>query len=104
MKEPEVGLMRPARILNRVVLPEPDGPSTHKNSRGRTSKVISASACRPPFSFGNTALRLWMVRIGVWDIITFRHCEEEQSDDEAISWSSWGCLRDFDSTESHASR
>src|SRR5215212_4538937 len=72
MNEPAVGGISPARIRRRVVFPEPDGPNTQTNSRGETSKETSSSARSPPLLSGNTALKLWMVRIGVGDIIIYR--------------------------------
>src|SRR5262245_12431087 len=90
MNEPDVGLMRPARILNNVVLPEPDGPSTHTNSRGCTSNVIPPSACSLPFSLGNTALRFWMMRIGVGGMTSSMSLRGRQP--EAISSYARGLL------------
>ena len=58
MNEPEVGGISPARIRSRVVLPEPEGPSTQTNSRGYTSKEIFSNACSPPLLSGNTTVQV----------------------------------------------
>src|SRR5215813_12851044 len=42
--EPESGFSRPAIMRNVVVLPQPDGPSSPKNSPWATSRETSATA------------------------------------------------------------
>src|SRR5438094_3164714 len=42
---PRVGANRPATHLSRVVLPQPDGPTTHANSPSSTLNVRSPTAC-----------------------------------------------------------
>ncbi len=47
---PEVGSSSPAIILRVVVLPQPDGPSSMKNSPSATVKVDSSTAVKSPKS------------------------------------------------------
>src|ERR1700690_15143 len=46
--QPEVGLMRPARIFSLVVFPAAVGPSMAKNSPRGTVRVMPLTATRPP--------------------------------------------------------
>ncbi len=46
--EPEVGLSKPAIILSSVVLPQPEGPSSEKNSPSRMVSDASSSALNVP--------------------------------------------------------
>ena len=46
-----------------VDLPQPDGPTTHKNSRRWVSKLILLSASVEPFPVVNTLLRLSTLRM-----------------------------------------
>ena len=45
---PAVGVSKPAIILSSVVLPQPDGPSSEKNSPSRIDSVASSSALNGP--------------------------------------------------------
>src|SRR2546427_2673441 len=61
---PELGLMRPVRTLMVVVLPAALGPSTAKNSPGRTVRLRPSTATRSPNFFtmwtsSIMALRQW---------------------------------------------
>ena len=42
---PRVGSSRPDMHLSSVVLPQPDGPTTHTNSRSSSEKETSPIAC-----------------------------------------------------------
>src|SRR6516165_12770721 len=48
---PDVCRSRPAMILKKVVLPQPDGPSSTKNSPSRTDRLTPSTAVTPPKSF-----------------------------------------------------
>src|SRR5262245_17823609 len=48
---PEVCRSRPAMTLKKVVLPQPDGPSSTKNSPSRTDRLTPSTAVTPPKSF-----------------------------------------------------
>ena len=45
---PESGKSKPATAISRVVLPDPDGPSSARNSPGLTSIVTSLTATTLP--------------------------------------------------------
>ena len=45
---PELGSSSPARIRTRVDLPQPDGPTTQRNSRRCVTKLMSFSASVSP--------------------------------------------------------
>ena len=45
---PDVGISRPARIRSVVLLPEPDGPSSAKNSPGSILKSTPFRALKVP--------------------------------------------------------
>jgi hypothetical protein len=49
--DPAVWVRRPLAIFSKVLLPQPDGPTTLTNSPGRTSKLTSSTAWVPS---GNT--------------------------------------------------
>ena len=46
--EPLVGLSKPAIMRSSVVLPQPDGPSSEKNSPSRMVSEASSSALNAP--------------------------------------------------------
>ena len=46
--EPESGVSKPAIILNTVVFPEPEGPSSVKNSPGLISRSTPSTAFTAP--------------------------------------------------------
>src|SRR5688572_22636849 len=48
---PNVGTSNPASIRSKVVLPQPDGPSSEKNSPRLMSKLTSSTARTGPNSF-----------------------------------------------------
>src|SRR3954453_1854011 len=45
---PRLGGVKPAAMLRRVVLPEPEGPRRARNSPGATSSVTSCNATTDP--------------------------------------------------------
>ena len=45
---PDVGLSKPAIMRSSVVLPQPDGPSSEKNSPSRMLRFASSSALNEP--------------------------------------------------------
>ena len=45
---PLSGVSKPAIMRSRVVLPQPDGPSSAKNSPRATSRLTSLTTVRPP--------------------------------------------------------
>ena len=47
-KVPEVGSVKPAIILSRVVFPHPDGPRIEKNFPSSTSKETLSTAVKSP--------------------------------------------------------
>src|SRR6218665_4019133 len=47
-RRPALGSTKPARIISSVVLPEPDGPSSVRNSPARTLIDTSSSATNEP--------------------------------------------------------
>ena len=51
---PEVGVSRPEIIRSSVVLPQPDGPSSAKNSFWSMSKEMLSTAMTPPANFLDT--------------------------------------------------
>ena len=48
---PEVGCTNPPSMPSKVVLPEPDGPSSDTNSLGAISSDTSSSATTGPYRF-----------------------------------------------------
>ena len=48
INRPEVGRSKPAMIMRNVVLPEPEGPSSVRNSPGATSSDTFRSASKLP--------------------------------------------------------
>src|ERR1041384_808458 len=58
---PEVGVSRPEIMRRSVVLPQPDGPRSAKNSFGAMSKDTSSTAVTPP---GKALVTLRMETIG----------------------------------------
>src|SRR5262249_6949381 len=50
---PAVGVSRPATSRRKVVLPEPEGPSSASSSPGRTSRLISTTAAAAPKDLDN---------------------------------------------------
>ena len=48
---PVVGVSKPASIRSKVVLPQPEGPSSEKNSPRRISKLTSSTAFTGPKCF-----------------------------------------------------
>src|SRR5262245_28530214 len=47
---PSVGISNPASIRNKVVLPQPDGPSSAKNSPSSISKLTLSTALTLPLN------------------------------------------------------
>jgi hypothetical protein len=60
---PDVGSSKPAIILSRVVLPQPDGPSIEKNSPRTIPKSASSTATNVPNSL-RTASRTMTSSVG----------------------------------------
>jgi hypothetical protein len=59
-----VGLIKPAMMLSKVVLPQPEGPRTDNNSPCFSVKLTSLRACTvPPEVTLNTILRLSETRL-----------------------------------------
>ncbi|MNT65051.1 hypothetical protein D3C72_2030010 [compost metagenome] len=48
---PAVASRKPARIISKVVLPEPDGPSRVRNSPWRMSRSMPSRAVKCPYCF-----------------------------------------------------
>ena len=64
---PDVGSSSPAIILSVVVLPQPDGPSSMKNSPSSTVKVEDRTAVKLPNSLRTLRTTIWaMGQSGKW--------------------------------------
>ncbi len=54
---PSSGVSKPASIRSSVVLPQPDGPSSAKNSPARISSDSRSTARKPPNCFTTDSMR-----------------------------------------------
>ena len=71
----------PARMRTRVDLPQPDGPTTHRNSRRWVSKLMSVSANVEPLVVVNVLLSLSTLRM------TSRSFSRSKRARTAVDWS-----------------
>ena len=60
---PDVCCSSPARMRTSVDLPQPEGPTTQRNSRRWVSKLILSSASVEPLAVVKTLLRLSTLRM-----------------------------------------